>query len=248
MSRPIIALIPSRLASRRLPGKPLLEICGLPMIVHVAKRTQLAHNVDEVYVCTDSEEIYTVCLKHNISVLRTDSSFRNGTERIASLAYRFPDSYILDVQGDEPLINPSNIDVVIDFAITSPLSPDIVIPTIPSEYSSSDSIVRVIASASGRILYLTRAQVPYPFKSRPQFIQKHLSTICFKPTILEKFSSLPPSSLEQYEDVELLRAIENDFSVYACPLSGESHSVDVVDDVARVKLAMSSDPILSQYI
>ncbi|WP_114993566.1 3-deoxy-manno-octulosonate cytidylyltransferase [Synechococcus sp. UW179A] len=247
MNKSTLALIPSRLASRRLPGKPLLEICGMPMIVHVAKRAQLSKSIDKVYVCTDSTEIAEVCSKFNISVKITRGSYNNGTERIADVAKEFPDSFIVDVQGDEPLINPDNIDEVVEFAKSSSKKPDIVIPTIQEQYSSGDSVVRVISSTSNRVMYLTRAMTPHPFRNRPQFIQKHLSVICFRPTILEKFSALPVSKLESFEDVELLRAIENDMNVYSLPLVANSFSVDIHDDVARVKLAMVNDPILLEY-
>lgn len=248
MTNPVVALIPSRLASRRLPRKALLEICGVPMIVHVAKRAQLASVVEEVYVCTDSPEIIEVCEKHNISTIETCSDFANGTERIASVASRFPNSYIVDVQGDEPLIDPSNIDKVVDYALNSEFKPEITIPTLLSDFGSPDSIVRVMSSVSGRVMYLSRSQIPYPYVGRPQFINKHLSTICFSPGTLETYSKLPPSIYEEYENIELLRALEDDLKVYSLTLQGSSHSVDVADDIARVRIAMESDSIMASYI
>ena len=247
MNKPVVALIPSRLASRRLPGKALIDICGLPMIVHVAKRTQLSNLVDEVYVCTDSDQIYSICLKHNIPVLLTSTEHTNGTERIASVADQFPESFIVDVQGDEPLIQPQNIDTVVDFSLNCSSKPDIVIPTIPSVYDSGDSVIRVLSSNSGRVMYLSRSALPFPFKSRPQFMNKHLSTICFRPGSLERYVSFPRSYLESIEDIELLRALENDMSVFSLQISGNSHSVDILDDVAKVAFAMKDDPILRQY-
>ena len=161
------------------------------MIVHVAKRTQLSQLVDEVYVCTDSDQIRNICIKHNIPVLLTSSDHTNGTERIASVSGQFPGSFIVDVQGDEPLIQPENIDTVVDFTLNCDFKPDIVIPTIPSIYDSGDSLIRVLSSTSGRVMYLSRSTLPYPFKSRPQFMNKHLSTICFSPGSLERYISFP---------------------------------------------------------
>ena len=248
MNKPVVALIPSRLASRRLPGKALLNICGLPMIVHVAKRTQLSSLVDEVYVCTDSDQIHSVCVKHNIPVLLTSSEHTNGTERIASVAGRFPGSVIIDVQGDEPLIQPDNIDTVVEFTMNCEFIPEIVLPSIPSLYDSADSVIRVLSSISGRVMYLSRSSLPFPFKSRPQFMNKHLSTICFSPGSLERYISFPRSYFESIEDIELLRAIENDMSVFSLQISGNSHSVDILDDVAKVEFAMTNDSLLHQYI
>jgi 3-deoxy-manno-octulosonate cytidylyltransferase (CMP-KDO synthetase) len=243
-----ICLIPSRLSSRRLPGKALIEIHGLPLVIHAAKRAQLSKSVEDVYVCTDSLEIAKACTDNAVKHFITSSTFQNGAERIASIAHNFPDAYIIDVQGDEPLINPTHIDQVLDFLINSSHSPDIVIPTLRTIYNSPDSIVRVITSRSGRVLYLTRATVPHPFLKRPQFINKHLSIIGFKPGVLERYAKLDTSPMEEYEDIELLRALENDFSIYSIELYGDSMAVDLESDLVRVKIAFENDPILPQYL
>ena len=155
-----IVLIPTRLESRRLPRKALLEIDNLPVIVHTAKRALLAKKVNEVYVCTDSYEIIEVCKKYNIQTILTDSNFTNGTERIASVCERFDNDLIIDVQGDEPLIKPEYIDTLIEKHISHPLNPEIIIPTIKVPYNSDENIVRIISSNSGRIMYLTRGLSP----------------------------------------------------------------------------------------
>lgn len=244
----VICLIPSRLSSRRLPGKALLEIRGIPLIIHVAKRAMLSASIHETYVCTDSLEISQACSAYNIPFFVTKSHYRNGTERIASVAHKFPGSPIIDVQGDEPLLNPNHIDSVVQYLTTSPFSPDIVIPTLKTPYSSSDSIVRVLTSKSGRVMSLTRASVPYPFAKRPQFSLKHLSIIGFNPSALERYSALEPTYLEEFEDIELLRAIESDFNVYSTELTGDSFSVDLEDDYIKAKLAFESDPFLEKYL
>ena len=242
-----IALIPSRLDSRRFPGKALHLLEGLPVIVHVAKRAQLSNLIDEVYVCTDSVEIQSVCEKNNINVFFRDEKFHNGTERIASEAYRFPGSIIIDVQGDEPLIDPGNIDKVVSFTRDNISSVEIVIPTISYPYDAPSSIVRVISSTSGRVLYLTRSVCPYPFANKPLICNKHLSVIGFSPGSLEHFIRLPISALESIEGVELLRAVENDMRVFSLPLYGDSISIDVPDDLAIAQVKMSADKIRLMY-
>ena len=243
-----ICLIPARLASKRLPGKALIEIRGLPLIIHVAKRAKLSKSVEETYVCTDSIDIARACTTYDVPHILTDSTFRNGTERIASIAHKFPRSYIIDVQGDEPLINPAHIDDVLEFLVSSSHSPEIVIPTLKTVYNAPDSIVRVVSSRSGRVMTLTRATVPHPFAMRPQFISKHLSIIGFKPGVLQRYAELETSYLEEYEDIELLRAIENDFQVYSTELSGDSLAVDLESDLIRAKVAFETDPFVSQYL
>ena len=245
----VIGLIPSRLASRRLPGKPLLEIMGLPLIVHVARRAALSSLLNEVWVCTDSEEIGAVCNMHGIKFVMTPRDCENGTERIATAIPEFPNAeFFVDIQGDEPLLNPDHIDQVVEFHQSSDLNPDIVIPTLRTSYGADNSIVRVLSSVTGRILYLTRQDVPYPFISRPQFFRKHLSIISFTPEALKKYSTLCKGRYEEYEDIELLRALENDMTLVACPLEGGSFSVDQEDDYIRAKIAMESDPLTKMYL
>lgn len=247
MSRRVVTLIPVRLESKRLPGKALLEVDGLPIIVHTAKRASLSKLSSETYVCTDNEEIIEVCKKHNISVLKTDREFNNGTERIASIADKFHDCLIVDVQGDEPLIKPDHIDKVIKCHINHEKKPDIIIPTINVPYDSGENIIKVISSNSNRIMILTRANLPYRFKDRVTMVAKHVSVITFEYKALIAYSKLKQSYLERIEDIELLRAIENDMNVYSFNLEGQSFSVDVNDDYLKAQIAMKNDPIRNLY-
>lgn len=242
-----IVLIPTRLESKRLPGKALLDVDGLPIIVHTAKRSSLANNVDEVYVCTDSEKIIDTCKEHNINTIKTGSNFLNGTERIASVSSSFSDSLIIDVQGDEPLIKPFYIDSLIEAHINHQNNPEIIIPTIEVPYSSSDTIVRVVSSNSGRVMTLTRGNTPYRYKSEVSLVKKHVSVISFTSDALLKYFKFNVSYLENIEDIELLRAVENDMRVYTHKLDGNSFSVDVNDDYLKAKVAMIDDPIRKQY-
>ena len=238
-----IVLIPSRLESKRLPGKALLEIDNMPIIVHTAKRALLAKKVDDVYVCTDSNQIIDVCTKYNIKTILTENHFTNGTERIASVSDKFDDALIIDVQGDEPLIKPDYIDILIDIHKNHKLKPEIIIPTIKVSYNSNDNIVRVISSNSGRVMFLTRGMSPYRFKSEVSIVHKHVSVISFTSDGLKKYSKLKKSYLESIEDIELLRAIENDMNVFSHELEGTSFSIDINDDYLRAKVAMNEDPI-----
>ena len=241
----VVGLIPSRLSSTRLPGKALADILGLPVIVHVALRAKIASSLDRVIVCTDSQKISDVCRKYNIEALLTDSCFLNGTERIASVSEATGADFVVDIQGDEPLINPEHIDAVAD-AIQSSRSIDIVIPTLKVPSSSPQTVVRVQSSLSGRIMTLTRATLPCPYSSPSYFIDKHLSIIGFTRQALSVYSALAPSPNEQVESIELLRALENDMNLMALPLDGDSFSVDVQDDLVRARVAMESDSLFAK--
>ena len=243
----IVALIPTRLESKRLPGKALLYIDKYPIIVHTAKRAMLSKSVKETFVCTDSEEIIKVCKKFNVPTIKTGKNYKNGTERIASVAKKFKDYLIVDVQGDEPLTNPRTIDKLVNFHLNSRFKPEIVIPTRTMSHDSSETNVRVLSSKSNRIMYLSRAKIPYNYKNSESFVQKHVSVITFTYKALLNYKKLKPTKFEEIEDIELLRAIENDMRVFSFKIKESSFSVDINDDYLKAKIAMNEDKYSGKY-
>ena len=243
----IIGLIPSRLGSKRLPGKALADISGLPVIVHVAKRSLLSQSLSKVIVCTDSDEIYTKCRSYNIDAIMTGRNYKNGTERIASVAKDQEFDFAIDIQGDEPLVDPEHIDIVAEHISKNHRNIDILIPTLDVPYSVPETIVRVQSSVSGRVMTLSRANIPHRYSLPIATIQKHLSVIGFTKDALKKYSQLDPTINEQSEDIELLRAIENDMRVYSTPIKGNSFSIDIQDDLLRARVAMKSDKYFGTY-
>jgi len=243
----IIGLIPSRLGSKRLPGKALADISGLPVIIHVAKRSLLCKSLSKVIVCTDSDEIYSKCKSYNIDVIMTGSHYKNGTERIASVAEDQEFDFAIDIQGDEPLVNPDHIDIVAENISNNKSNIDILIPTLDVPFSVPETIVRVQSSISGRVMTLSRASIPHRYSLPISTIQKHLSVIGFTKDALKKYSELSPTPNEQSEDIELLRAIENDMRVYSIPINGNSFSIDVQDDLLRARIAMKTDSFFGKY-
>ncbi len=243
----IIGLIPSRLGSKRLPGKALADISGLPVIIHVAKRSLLSKSLSKVIVCTDSDEIYSKCKSYNIDAIITGSHYKNGTERIASVADDHEFDFAIDIQGDEPLVDPSHIDIVAENISKNNRNIDILIPTLDVPFSAPETIVRVQSSLSGRVMTLSRANIPHRYSLPVSTIQKHLSVIGFSKHALKKYSKFSPTPNEQSEDIELLRAIENDMRVYSIPINGNSFSIDVQDDLLRARVAMKSDSYFGKY-
>ncbi len=243
----IIGLIPSRLGSKRLPGKALADIAGLPVIIHVAKRALLSKSLSNVIVCTDSEMIADTCKKFNIDFAITESNFRNGTERIASVAKKLEFDFALDIQGDEPLVDPLHIDIVANLIAKNERNEDILIPTLEVPYSLPETIVRVQSSLSGRIMTLSRANIPHRYSTPVSTIQKHLSVIGFKRKALLEYSNLQPSPNEQSEDIELLRALENDMKLFSTAIKGNSFSVDVEDDLLKARIAIKTDKYFGRY-
>ena len=162
----VVGLIPSRLESSRLPKKAIQDICGLPMIVHVFKRCQLARLLDEVYVATDHTCIYEFCTKNNIPCIMTSDTHRNCSERTNEVANKFNADYILEIQGDEPTLKTSEINIFLDkvnncsnydfISLYTKLSIDNV---------SNPNIVKVVINNNSEAIYFSRSIIPYNFKS-----------------------------------------------------------------------------------
>ncbi len=247
MSRKVWGLIPARLESSRLPQKALRNLQGLPMIAHVAKRSQLSQVLDEVVVCTDSARIVQSCFEYNIKVCITPGSCSNGTERILSAKQRLGISdadVIIDIQGDEPLLNPDSIDQVAEYTMQSACRADIVLPHMKLCPSNNKNIVKVVASGN-KVIYLTRSDAPYPFNTDVQ-LNKHLSIIGFTGGSLEAFGKLPAGKLEVVEGVELLRAVEGGMLIETFPIKADSFSVDVLEDFERAERALRTCPIFAK--
>lgn len=242
-----VGLIPSRLASTRLPGKALADIEGMPLVIHTAKRALMSKHLSDVFVCTDSEKISSVCQDYNIKTIITSADCINGTERIAEAALTLDADFFVDIQGDEPLIDPNHIDAVAECLVNSSNEYDVILPVLKVPYTAADSIVRVQISRSNRVMTLSRANIPHIYSKNPQHIYKHLSIVGFSRESLSYYSSLEISHNESVESVELLRALENDMKILALPLNGDSFSVDLQDDLDKARLAIVNDQYFGKY-
>jgi len=240
-----IGLIPVRMESSRLPDKPLLDFWGAPMVIHVAKRAKLSKILDDVIVCTDSYKIVQVCQKYNISCCLTSMFCMNGTERIAEAARIIgvtDDDILIDIQGDEPLIDPITIDNVALFLSNNDF--DIVVPYI--KINGGEDINRVkIVSSNNKIIYMSRKNIPYAFTKKTQY-KKHLSVIGFKVSALDSFANSSPTKLEEIEGIELLRAIEIGLKLGTFEEHGDSTSVDTQLDYEKALRMMKKDKIFQE--
>ena len=238
----ILGLIPSRLNSKRLKKKPLLEINNLPIIVHTYKRAKLSKKLDKLIVCSDSREIQKRVVEHGGECVLTSKKHKNGTERIQEIAKKFKAKLVIDIQGDEPLLDPNHIDKVINFHLKN-YNFDIVLPTL----KFSKNIVKVVTNNKNKVLYLSRAVIPYKFKERPKYFNKHLSIISFKPDALRKFSNFKESRLEKIEGIELLRALENDLTIGTFSMQSNTFSVDIKEDYLKAIEAFKKDKYRNAY-
>ncbi len=242
-----IGLIPCRLASTRLPNKPIRVIEGLPMFAHVYFRSKLSE-LDEVYVCTDSFEIQKLANKLNIQCLMTSPKHNNGTERCAEAASKLDlndKDIIIDIQGDEPMVNPNHINILIDEFLKQKC--DIIVPYLSCEEYNNQNIVKILATVNNDILYMSRSDIPSLFRgSEP--LKKHLSVIAFNKKSIVEFCSFPPSKYENMEGIELLRAVENNMKIKTMELDGETRAVDTYEDLKYVRSEIKYDPFLKKYI
>jgi 3-deoxy-manno-octulosonate cytidylyltransferase (CMP-KDO synthetase) len=246
--RDVIALIPTRLNSRRLPAKALLPINGLPLIMHVYKRVKLAKKIDEVIICCDDNKILKVVKKYGAKAILTSKHHNNGTDRICEAYKKIEKNYnfILDVQGDEPLISPAHIDKVIEFHKKN-LSSDIILPNLQIKAVNNTNIVKIVANKNNEVLYISRANIPYEFKSKIKFIKKHLSIVSFKPESLIKFGKAKRAETEKIEDIELLRALDIGLKIKTMNLKGDSFSIDVFEDYTKAQLQITKDRYFKFY-
>ena len=243
----IIGLIPSRLNSTRLNEKPLLEIDGLPIIIHTLKRAQLSKKLDDIIVCTDNKKILNIVEKHGGKAVLTSKKHKNGTERIYEVAKKIKKiKLIIDIQGDMPLLDPTSIDKTIDFHKKNQ-NFDIVLPSMPMrEGVGNKSIVKNIFSKK-RIIYFSREKTPYNYNKRDITFYKHLSIISFKPDALKKFNKAKMGEIEKIEGIELMRALEIGLKIGTFVIKGSDFAVDVTEDLIKAMAEMPLDKIRKLY-
>lgn len=244
----IIGLIPSRLKSTRLKNKPLLKLGKIPMVIHTYLRAKLAKELDDVYICCDDKKIVEICKKYRAKYIVTSAKHINGTERIGEAFKKLKKKYdlIIDIQGDEPLINPNNIDKVIRYH-KSNINSDIILPTLVSKKRSSKNIVKVLINKNNEVMYLSRYNLPFNFKGQNNYYLKHLSIISFKPKKLLQFCNEKQTFAERYEGVELLRALEMGMKIKTTILKGDSFSIDIKEHYIKAKKYILKDKLYKKY-
>jgi 3-deoxy-manno-octulosonate cytidylyltransferase (CMP-KDO synthetase) len=251
----IVAVIPARYNATRLPGKPLIDIAGRPMIEHVYRRAASARGVDAVMVATDDERIVMAVRGFGGVAMMTSSSHRTGTDRIAEVAAHLPCEIILNVQGDEPLIEPEMIEALIAPLAAHPMlemSTVCVAIADRADYANPN-VVKVVKDRAGRALYFSRSPIPHfrdpgsgirdpktthtpdPGSRIPHPVYKHIGLYGYRRTFLLKFATLPQTPLEQAESLEQLRALEHGYRIHTVETRHDSIGVDTPEDLERVR-------------
>ena len=261
MKNRIAVIIPARFASSRLPGKPLIDLGGKPMIQHVYERASAAR-ADYVLVATDDERIATTVRAFGGEVVMTDSCHLSGTDRVAEAARTVDVDIVVNVQGDEPLLDPSLIDLV-----STPLADDatLVMSTVahplghplgtehpPHEAGEvkNPNIVKVVCDRQGFALYFSRSPIPYDRHPNspqnrdshpPTTFLRHLGLYAYRCDFLQTFTQLSPTPLEQREQLEQLRAVEHGYRIRVMVAEGVfPGGVDTATDAQKVRYILAT--------
>ncbi len=244
-----ICVIPARLRSTRLPNKPLADISGKPMVVHVAERAR-ASGASRVYVATDHADVMAACAAHGVEVLMTRLDHPTGTDRLAEVVNTLAlddDTIVVNVQGDEPLIDPALIEGVAAMLAKRPRAhiATAAHPIADAAEFFNPNVVKVVVDADQLARYFSRAPIPY---ARDAFAvdqtllptgfpaMRHIGIYAYRATFLKQFANLAPAPTEQYEALEQLRALHYGFAIAVLPWQGPvSAGVDTAEDLLRVR-------------
>jgi 3-deoxy-manno-octulosonate cytidylyltransferase (CMP-KDO synthetase) len=235
--RKILGVIPARFASSRFPGKVLAQISSKSMLQHVYERVSLARYLTATIIATDDERVYAAARSFGARVVMTRADHVSGTDRVAEAASGENAELVVNIQGDEPLIDPAAIDAAI-----LPLAhdPEIVMGTLkkaiedPREITDAN-VVKVVTDRNGDAIYFSRCPIPYERdQARPGTHFKHIGLYVYRRDFLLGYSALPVGPLEQAERLEQLRALENGYRIRVVETECESLGVDTPEDLERV--------------
>jgi 3-deoxy-manno-octulosonate cytidylyltransferase (CMP-KDO synthetase) len=239
----VIGVIPARYQSSRLEGKPLADILGRPMVQHVYERARQARNLDDVLVATDDERIFSAVTAFGGSALMTSPEHRSGTDRVAEAVATLDADVVVNIQGDEPMLDPVMLEEVVEpfrrgtAAGIATLKKEVFHET---EFADA-GVVKVVTDPQGMALYFSRSLIPFPRHRPPHYrVFEHVGVYAYTRECLLRLAALPVSPLEEIESLEQLRALENGIPILVVETSSRAQtiSVDTQADLERVREAM----------
>jgi len=244
-----IVVIPARYQSQRLPGKPLLDIAGRPMLLHVVDRARRSAAA-AVYVATDDARIAQVCEQAGVPVCMTEAAHSTGTDRIEEVTRQLqlpPEAIVVNVQGDEPLIPPEVINQVAANLAARPATGicTLYAPVASEEEFHNPNAVKLVTDLEGRVLYFSRAPMPWPRDGQTPgtlaLAKRHVGLYAYRVEVLQQFVQWPPAPLETTEKLEQLRAMSHGIGIHAelccAPIPA---GVDTPEDLATVRLLLEA--------
>ncbi len=249
----VAAVIPARMQSTRLPGKPLRRIAGVPMIVRVLERARSCPGIDRIVVATDTEEIARTVEQSGGEAWMTSPSHRTGSDRVAEVAEELTEELILNLQGDEPLLPASTVAALVAFGRARPDLTVVTaaIPLLRATDVLNPNIVKVVCDREGRALYFSRWPVPYDRNAPLDWgggagretlggpYLKHVGIYLYRREFLLRYVRMEPGPLERSESLEQLRILEHGHAVHVVRVLEDSISVDTPEDLAEVEALFS---------
>ncbi len=241
----IIGVIPARYASTRLPGKPLKNICGLPMIIHVLKRAQMSKRLDELYVATDDIHIYELVEKYGGNVIMTDEKHSNATERVHEVSQiKQGDLYVI-INGDEALLTPEHIDKLIDKSLQLNTNVAMLYNDFYKKNSPSDQ--KVVINKNEEIMYISRSDIPSNYKEEVKVMHKAYFIVSLTKDFLDTYMTLENTPLSIIESNEFTKVLEHGYKIQGVKVDSTAISVDTQDDLEHVREQMEKDEIYLSY-
>ena len=231
----VVAIIPARYASTRLPGKPLLAETGKPLIQHVAEAVGAASRVEEVCVATDDERIVRAVEGFGGAAVMTRADHASGTDRLAEAAETLglgDDDVVVNVQGDEPEINGEHVDRLVELLIDSGAPMATLAAPLDAAAAENPDNVKVVLAADGSALYFSRAKIPHDRDGTGRGYLLHLGVYAYRKRFLAEFAAAEPTPAEQAERLEQLRALENGHRIAVAVVEAATPGIDTPEDYA----------------
>lgn len=230
-------IIPARYSSTRFPGKPLAQILGKPMFWHVYERARQCPELDRVVIATDDNRIFEAAQSLDVPAIMTRSDHESGTDRVheAACLLKIPDAgVVVNIQGDEPLLDPEMVSLLIRPFADPEISVTTLVHPMGPESAENPDRVKAVFAPDQRALYFSRAPIPYPRDVLSASYFCHIGLYGFRKSALDRFVSLPPGRLEQMEKLEQLRLLENGIGIHVEITENKSMSVDRPEDLQQV--------------
>jgi 3-deoxy-manno-octulosonate cytidylyltransferase (CMP-KDO synthetase) len=243
----VLGVIPARYESTRLPAKVLLDIGGVPMIEWVARGASAATRLSDLVIATDDVRVAEAVRPYGRQVVMTDPAHASGTDRVAEAAAAADHDLVINIQGDEPLVQGPMIDALIDALAADPALP---MATLAHRASAADledpDTVKVVCDAKARALYFSRAAIPWRREPSPPGTEslRHIGIYGYRREFLLRFAALAPTPLERTEALEQLRALEHGYSIGVVEIEGELIGVDTPADLERVRAILAGTDLL----
>ena len=234
-------VIPARMGSTRFPGKPLCDLLGKPMVQWVVEAAERAGIADRIVVATPDQEIVDAVISFGSEAILTSHSHPTGTDRIAEVSRSIEANVYVNVQGDEPLIQPASIAACANplFADSATMMGSVFSECEASEYDEP-SVVKVVTDLNGFALYFSRYAIPFPRNTRPCAVKKHVGIYAYRREIVQAFAAWPQSPLEIAESLEQLRFMENGIRIKMSPGAGSELAVDTPEQAEQVRKILES--------